>query len=165
MYTMCTMQQVFDPLASSTSYLAVPSDENCKKLVHDSQSSNKSKEAFFKTGKNRVLLFSGMPELALYRAEALRGSGFNVLVPRSKDDAILAIKHASIDVVVLTYTLPNETVHELADLLREFCPECRLVVISETGRTDRKIAPDLIVLAAEGPIGLIEALRRLTKPN
>src|SRR5689334_16668714 len=27
------------------------------------------------------------------------------------------------------------------DLLREHCPECRLVAISESGRFDRKIAP------------------------
>ncbi len=74
-----------------------------------------------------------------------------------------AIKCGELDVAVLTYTLPNEIVHELADLLREHCPECRLIAISDSGKVDRKIAPDATVLANQGPAGLIQALRRLQR--
>lgn len=126
------------------------------------RTSGKRKEVTPNPAGSRVLLFSGMWELALYRAEVLRVHGFHVLIPRTKEEAVHAIKSGDLDVAVLTYTLPNETVHELADLFREHCPGCRLVAISESNRVDRKIAPDAIVLAEEGPAGLIQTLRRLT---
>ena len=110
---------------------------------------------------NRVLLFSGIFEVALYRAEVLRSHGLEVRTPRSKEEAIMAIKRGEVDVVVLTYTLPNETVNELADLVRQYCPACRLVAISETGRFDERVAPDAIVIANQGPAALVEAIRRL----
>ena len=115
--------------------------------------------------RNRVLLFSGLWELALYRAEVLRNHGFHVVTPRTKQEAIQAIKRKEIDVVVLTYTLPNETVHEVTELLRSHCPSCLLVAISESGQVDRKIAPDATVVAEEGPAGLIRALRSLAHPS
>lgn len=128
-------------------------------------STQKEKERSSNVGYGRVLLFSGIREVALYRAEVLRGNGFEVIVPQSKEEAAATIRNGSVDVVVLTYTLPNDTVHELTDLLREYCPACRLVVISESGRVDRRIAPDATVLTEQGPAGLIEALRRLTKSH
>jgi CheY-like chemotaxis protein len=112
---------------------------------------------------NRVLLFSGIFEVALYRAEVLRGHGLEVRTPRSKEEAIMAIKRGEVDVVVLTYTLPNETVNELADLVRQYCPACRLVAISETGHFDERVAPDAVVIANQGPAALIEAIRRLRR--
>jgi CheY-like chemotaxis protein len=112
---------------------------------------------------NRVLLFSGIFEVALYRAEVLRGHGLDVRTPRSKEEAIMAIKRGEVDVVVLTYTLPNETVNELADLVRQYCPGCRLVAISETGHFDERVAPDAVVIANQGPAALIEAIRRLRR--
>ena len=128
-------------------------------------SSGKGKDPHSQQLRNRVLLFSGIWEVALYRAEVLRGNGFQVLTPRSKQEAIQAIKHGDLDLAVLTYTLPNETVHELAELLRESCPGCPLITISDSGRVDNKIAPDATVVAEQGPAGLIEALRRFTKPE
>jgi CheY-like chemotaxis protein len=128
-------------------------------------SSGKGKDPDSQQLGNRVLLFSGIWEVALYRAEVLRGNGFQVVTPRHKEEAIQAIKHGDLDVAVLTYTLPNETVHELAQLLRESCPGCPLITISDSGRVDNKIDPDATVVAEEGPAGLIEALRRFTKPE
>jgi CheY-like chemotaxis protein len=110
---------------------------------------------------NRVLLFSGIWEVALYRAEVLRVHGLEVRTPRSKEEAIMTIKRGDVDVVVLTYTLPSETVHELADLVRQYCPGSRLVAISETGQFDERVAPDAIVVANQGPAALVAAIRRL----
>lgn len=132
---------------------------------HQKSSSGKGTDPHSQQLGNRVLLFSGIWEVALYRAEVLRGNGFQVLTPRSKQEAIQAIKHGDLDVAVLTYTLPNETVHELAELLRENCPGRPLITISDSGRVDNKIAPDATVVADQGPAGLIEALRRFTKPE
>ena len=67
---------------------------------------------------------------------------------------------------VLTYTLPDEIVQELAELLRQVCPDCPLITISQTGHHDRRIHPEEVVLADDGPNALLEALRRsLHKPT
>ena len=111
----------------------------------------------------RVLLFSGMWEVALYRAEALRGHGLDVVTPRSKEEAVEIIRRREVDVVVLAYTLPSETVRELSDFLRQDCPGCRLIAISESGQFDQQVAPDAIVIASQGPGALIDAIRRVSR--
>jgi PleD family two-component response regulator len=110
---------------------------------------------------NRVLLLGRQRELALYRAEFLRNRGFEVKIPETSQQAIATITAGAYDVVVLSYTLSNEEVHSLAELVRQSCPECPLVTISTTGRQDLKVNPDATVLAEEGPSGLIGALSKL----
>jgi hypothetical protein len=104
-------------------------------------------------------MFGRIRELALYRAEVLRSHGFNITIPATKADAIAAIRRGGYDVAVLTYTLSNDTVEELAELVRQHCPDCRLVTISETKYHDAKINPDINVLADDGPKALLQALR------
>ena len=113
--------------------------------------------------RNRVLMFGKIRELALYRAEVLRAHGFFVAIPDSKGEAIAAIRRGDFDVVVLTYTLSNDTVEELVELVRQHWPDCRLVTISETKYPDPKINPDANVLADDGPKALLEALRETLK--
>jgi CheY-like chemotaxis protein len=111
----------------------------------------------------RVLLFSGIWEVALYRAEALRGHGIDVVTPRSKEEAAEMIRRGEADVVVLAYTLPNETVRELSEFIRQDCPGCRLITISESGKFDERVAPDAVVVASQGPGALIDAIRRVSR--
>jgi len=129
----------------------------------ESPGSGKDRRKKPRTAGNRVLLFSGIFEVALYRAEVLRTQGLDVRTPRSKDEAIAIIRRCEVDVVVLTYTLPSETVHELSDLVRQYCAGCRLIAISESGRVDERVAPDAVVIASEGPAALVEAIRRLRR--
>lgn len=112
---------------------------------------------------NRVLLFSGIFEVALYRAEVLRAHGLDVRTPRKKEEAVAIIQRGELDVVILTYTLPSETVNELSDLVRQYCAGCRLIAISESGHMDERVAPDAVVIANEGPAALVEAIRRLRR--
>ncbi|HKW68647.1 MAG TPA: hypothetical protein VJP04_15245 [Terriglobales bacterium] len=109
--------------------------------------------------RNRVLMFGKIRELALYRAEVLQAHGFSVAIPTTRAEAIAAIRRGGFDVVVLSYTLSNDTVEEIAELVRQHCPECRLVTISDTKYRDARIDPDANVLADDGPKALIEALR------
>ena len=111
--------------------------------------------------RNRVLMIGRMRELALYRAEVLRVAGFEVLAPETSDEAKAMIEHGDFDVAVLSYTLPSDTVEEMAEHLRDHCPDCPLVAIAETDRVDRRIAPQAIALAAEGPPGLLSALHKV----
>ena len=112
---------------------------------------------------NRVLLFGRFRELALYRAEVLRSQGFAVTTPFSREDSIAAVRRGHFDVAVLTYTLSSETVQELAELIREYCPECPIIAISNSDKEDREIDPDEIVIADDGPPALLAALRRVSR--
>jgi CheY-like chemotaxis protein len=110
--------------------------------------------------RNRVLLVGHHRELALYRAEVLRHAGFRVHTPESKQEAVSIIERGNFDVAVLSYTLSNDTVQELADSIREHCPHCPVVAIADTKRVDRRIAPEAIAIAADGPQGLVSALQK-----
>jgi hypothetical protein len=116
-------------------------------------------------GAQRVFLFGRQRELALYRAEVLRDRGFRVVVPQNKYEAITAMAGCDFDVAVLSYTLSSDTLEELAELLRQNCPGCPLITISETGHVDRKIKPDEVVIAGDGPAALLKALRRVRRLN
>jgi hypothetical protein len=118
-----------------------------------------------KTGGNRVLMYGRVRELALYRAAVLRDRGFSVITPETLEEATASIRKGGYDIAVLTYTLSNEVVQELAELIREYCPECPLVVISSNRRMDREVRPDEMVDANEGPAALLAALHRASKPN
>lgn len=118
-----------------------------------------------RTKGNRVLMLGKMRELALYRATVLADHGFTVATPQNHDEAVAAIRAGHFDIAILSYTLSNETVQKLAELIREYCPECPLIVISKMRRKDREIAPDETVDGDEGPAALVAALRRVTRCN
>src|SRR5579872_5314507 len=73
---------------------------------------------------NRVLVVGRHRELALYRAEFLRLAGYSVDTPEEVDQALRMIRNDEFDALVLSYTLPTETVQQLAESAREHCPEC-----------------------------------------
>jgi hypothetical protein len=110
---------------------------------------------------NRVLLLGKLRELALYRAEVLRERGFEVKIPAGTKESVAEITRGAYDVAVLSYTLPSEEVEQMAELVRQSCPDCPVVTISTTGRPDRRVNPDETVLADEGPAGLLRVLSRL----
>ena len=111
-------------------------------------------------GPRRVLVFGRLFELALYRAEVLRSRGYSVLTPRTKAEAIAAIENGEFDAVVLSYTLSSDTAEELMERARQKCPGCPLITISDTGSVDRRLHPDIVIPAKEGPAALIKALQR-----
>jgi CheY-like chemotaxis protein len=129
------------------------------------RSSSSRKQLNWSTPGKRILLLGRLQELALYRAEVLRDRGFDVRTSTDREEGLKLIRRGDFDAVVLSYTLSNDTVEELAEEIREHCPTCPLVVIAQTSRTDRKIAPDAVALADDGPKALIAALRRVLRHN
>lgn len=115
------------------------------------------------SGTGRVLLLGRIRELALYRSEYLRTKGFAVIAPASHQEAIDFICRGTFDAAVLTYTLSNDTVLEYADMLRQHCPHCPVVVIANTETEDRRVNPDVVVMADGGPEALLAALRRVLR--
>ena len=118
---------------------------------------NRSAEA------NRILLIGRIQELALYRAQVLGDRGFDVRVSTSREDALRLIRRGGFDAAVLSYTLSSDTVEELAQEIRDQHPQCPLVVIANTEYPDRKIGPDAVALAEEGPKALVAALRQVLR--
>jgi DNA-binding response OmpR family regulator len=50
--------------------------------------------------------------------------GYAVLLPTNKKEGVSVIHAGQLDVVILSYTLPDETVKELADLLAMIGSQC-----------------------------------------
>lgn len=110
--------------------------------------------------KNRVLLLGRMHELALYRAEVLRQRGFNVQISTDTEESLNLVRRNHFDIVVLSYTLSSDLVERLAEEVREHCPQCPIVVIANSDRLDRRVNPDQVAIAEQGPPALVAALQR-----
>lgn len=133
-----------------------------KRSASRKKSGNQGKDRSPKPGEpRRVLVFGRLFELALYRAEVLRNRGFSAITPKTKAEAVVAIENEEFDAVVLSYTLSSDTAEELMELARQKRPESPLIIISDSGATDRKLRPDIVVPASDGPAGLIKALHRV----
>jgi DNA-binding response OmpR family regulator len=104
-----------------------------------------------------------MRELALYRAEVLESKGYQVMTPGTRPEVESAIRAGGFDIAVLSYTLPSATVKEIAELVRQMCPECPLLMISLRAESDPHVQPDEIVPADLGPSALVDAIRRRLK--
>jgi hypothetical protein len=134
-----------------------------KKLSKSVKKNSSASKGSGKTSATRVMLFGRLRELALYRAEVLRMSGYDVLLPETKDEVAEILRRCALDVAVFSYTLPSTTIEELSEILRDYCPDIPLISISDRPWYDRRIAPSEVVIANEGPAALIAALRRVTQ--
>lgn len=110
-----------------------------------------------------VLMYGQLRELALYRADVLTRDGFNVIIPATHDEVLNVIRSREFHVAILSYTLPSNTVKELADLIRQERPACILLTIAQAAKSDSFIQPDAIVEAELGPEGLLRALRKVLR--
>ena len=132
-----------------------------RKRPRASQTARGGKHQFRRAERpKRVLIFGRNFELALYRAEVLRSHGYSVVTPKTKADAIRAIVDGEFDALVLSYTVESETAEELVHLVRDKCPECPLITISDSGTADHKLRPDLVVRANDGPAGLLKVVQK-----
>jgi CheY-like chemotaxis protein len=140
---------------------ALAADNRSKHRDGRAKPSSGKSDAIAGANRNRVLMLGRVRELALYRAEVLRNKGFQVEISLNDEHALELIRNANYDAVVVSYTLPDNVVRQLADEMRESCPQCPVVAIANTRVPDRTIRPDRIVLADEGPVALIRALRQV----
>jgi DNA-binding NarL/FixJ family response regulator len=106
----------------------------------------------------RVLLLSRDRELGLLRASALRAAGHFVLFPGGKDEAVREIKRAAFEVVVLSYTLSNDTAIELHELINQNCPSCGIVIVTKNAWAEGLLEHHAAITGDEGPEVLIAAV-------
>ncbi|HEY3926802.1 MAG TPA: hypothetical protein VGL89_00375 [Candidatus Koribacter sp.] len=112
-----------------------------------------------------IFFFGENRELALYRADFLQKLGYEVVMPETTAQAIVAIRNVPFDAAILSYTLSDDIVKELADLIRQESPDCPLLTISKAAIVDPHVRPDAVIKALEGPRGLASVLRKvLSKP-
>ena len=159
----CQFSLAFDPIAEPQKVPAYSGPRKVRAGPSRTLGSSGGKRLNQSAEPNRILLLGRIHELALYRAEVLRDRGFDVRVSTSREDALRLIRRGGFDAVVLSYTLSSDTVEELAEEIRDHCPQCPLVVIANTIYPDRKIGPDAIALADDGPKALVAALRRVLR--
>ena len=108
-----------------------------------------------------VLLLGRKRELGLFRVESMERAGFKVIFPPNKQEALYAIHKGGFQAVLISYSLSSESAQELAELIRQRCPDCAIIAISSNGWEDPKLEPDDIIQAADGPEVTIAALKRV----
>ncbi len=114
---------------------------------------------------NRILIVGRLLELAMYRAEVLERAGFRVSMATDANDALRLLRRGEFDAIVLSYTLATETVESLAEAARAYCPDCPVIAITDSHIPDRRVSPDAVALANEGPAGLVAAVSRVLKAS
>ncbi|HEX6802608.1 MAG TPA: response regulator [Terriglobales bacterium] len=80
------------------------------------------------------------------------------------DEAVRIMRRGHFDAILLSYTLPSRTVDHLAEAARQYCPDCPVIAIAQSNTQDRRIAPDAVAIAEEGPQALLAALSQVLKP-
>ena len=106
----------------------------------------------------RVLLLGSDKELSLFRVHILEAAGMQVTYPETKHAAVNAILMGGFDVILISYTLSNQSAEELLELAHQNCPKCPVIAISETGWEDNRLKPDITITADQGPKGMLDAI-------
>ncbi|HZS28441.1 MAG TPA: response regulator [Candidatus Angelobacter sp.] len=106
-----------------------------------------------------LLLLSVNLETALLRAHTLRSSGFEVMLPTSKKDAMAVLRKKKFDAVIISYSISAESAVEMTELFRENNPGAPIIAITKGEWADLKTDVDASVNGDEGPDALIEAIR------
>jgi DNA-binding response OmpR family regulator len=97
-------------------------------------------------------------ELLWLRNAVLRSAGFDVTTTGDEDDALTKIRQGDCGVLLLCYSLSEPSRRELVGTFRQYCPNGRIVAITNT-KLDKPEFADSLVFGVEGPEALIEALR------
>jgi len=105
-----------------------------------------------------VLLLSADPELALLRRSALAHAGFAVSRAGSRKEALQLLEKEKFDVLVISYSMSQESITEMAELFRRHNPNSPIVTVVKGKWQDLKIEFDAAVTGDEGPEALIEAV-------
>jgi DNA-binding NtrC family response regulator len=110
-----------------------------------------------------VLLLARKDDLEPSISETLQRAGHNVQFPGSKQEALFLIHQRSFDCVVLFYSLSNDTIEELSELLKQACPTCPIVAVSQNGHMDFKLQPATMVQWRQGAEALLATLSMIER--
>jgi len=110
--------------------------------------------------RNTVLLVSPSKEQLNVWRTTLRDAGMNVISVLSPIQARFEIEMGRSGNLLMCHRLSSEQADDLAKLYRQYCPEGRIVFVTE-GSSHASAAPeaDAYVPEASGPQELVQALR------
>lgn len=104
-----------------------------------------------------VLLLSEDTELSLLRAYVLRKAGYSVSRASSRQDALNLLK-SRCDALVISHSLPQESIREFAEHFRAENPNAPVIGIIKGSWQDLKIEMDGTANGENGPEVLLEAV-------
>jgi DNA-binding NtrC family response regulator len=105
-----------------------------------------------------LLLLSADPELSTLRGHALSQAGFSVSRAESRKEALELLEKEKFDALVVSHSMPEENIAEMAELFRTHNPNSPIVTVAKGRWQDLKIEFDAAVIGEEGPEALIEAV-------
>jgi CheY-like chemotaxis protein len=109
--------------------------------------------------KPKVLSVGTLPELLSLRHAVLEGAGFHVFSTSKPEEALLRIENGNCGVLLLCYSLHDETLRTLATQFRKSCPHGRIVAVTNRPVVIPPIQADGLAPGVEGPEALIAAVR------
>ena len=110
--------------------------------------------------KNTVLSVSSDQHALISREVALRNGGMNVISVMNPIQARFEIEMGRCGILVVCYRLSKAATDELTRLFRRFCPQGRIVFVTELPADDTvPIEADIILPESSGPERILQALR------
>jgi DNA-binding NtrC family response regulator len=106
-----------------------------------------------------VISVGTLPELLLLREKVLRSVGYAVFTTTDPQEAIGGIGKADCGVLLVCYSVTDEWRKQLVQQFRQFCPEGRIVAITNHPVAETPKEADELVYGVEGPEILISAVR------
>jgi DNA-binding NtrC family response regulator len=109
--------------------------------------------------KRTVISVGGLPELLWLRHSVLQSAGYEVLTFTDAKAAAARIANGGCGVLLLCYSVFQQSRDHLIQEFREHCPEGRIVAITNRPVAERPKEADELVYGVDGPEILIDAVR------
>ena len=106
----------------------------------------------------KLLLLSADAELSSLRHHILANAGFKVSRAISRKEALQLLEQEKFDVLVISHTMSQESMIEMAGIFRVQNPNSPIVTVAKGRWQDLKIEFDSSVTGDEGPEALIETI-------
>jgi len=112
-----------------------------------------------------VVSVGSLPELVSLRKAILRNAGFSVSSTSDPNEALSQIKSGTCGVLLLCYSIDDDSRQQLKKEFRESCPHGRIVIISNQPTVRPLVGTDACVYGIEGAEALIDAVRGSRTPE
>lgn len=106
-----------------------------------------------------ILSVGADAELVSLRHAVLRSVGLDVFSTLDPEEAYIRIQPASLGLMLLCYSLSNPVRQRLAKRFRDFCPNGRIISITNEKADESTIYGDAVFYGIEGAEALIDAVR------
>lgn len=110
--------------------------------------------------RNTVLSVSPSKEKLIVRHTALRDAGMKVVSVFTLTEARFEIEMGRCGNLVICHRLSSEQADDIAKLFRRYCPQGRIVFVTEGSQASAPREADAYVAESSGPQELVQALRK-----